>query len=134
MDDTRIDQIDIGELYSRYCHYIDQQQGDEWVGTFTEDGVFESPRFGRFAGHDALIKFTKVYRESLGGARTLHLTHNRLTKIEGDSASSYCDFTYYHTKDAHIQAESVGFYTDLLKRTPVGWRFARRTVTILGSR
>jgi|SRR5579863_3132656 len=127
-------QIEIGELYSRYCHAIDQQQSDAWVDTFTEDGVFESPRFGRFSGREALHKFTKLYRDSLGGARTLHLSHNRLSKIEGDAATSYCDFTYYHAKDAKIQAESVGFYTDVLKLTPQGWRFARRTVTIMGSR
>ena len=70
----------------------------------------------------------------MGGARVVHLAHNVLIKIEGNHASGYCDFTYYHCKDNRIQQESIGFYTDVLRKTDSGWRFGSRCVTILGSR
>jgi 3-phenylpropionate/cinnamic acid dioxygenase small subunit len=131
---TAENRLEIADLYSRYCHLIDHARYEDWLETFTDDGVFESPRFGRFAGREGLRKFTALYRDSLGGARVLHLVHNQIAKIESDTATGYCDFSYFHSKDSHIQSESVGYYTDLIRRTPAGWRFASRAVTILGSR
>ena len=55
-------------------------------------------------------------------------------KIEKERGSGYCDFTYYHCKDGKIQQETIGFYTDVLRKTDHGWRFASRCQTILGSR
>jgi hypothetical protein len=128
------DRAELRDLYARYCQMIDHSRYEEWLDCFTDDGVFESPRFGRHAGRDDLKKFTALYRESLGGARVIHLAHNILMKIEGERASGYCDFSYFHCKDARIQQETVGFYTDVMRKTPAGWRFLSRCVTILGSR
>jgi len=128
------DRLEIQDLYARYCQSLDHGRYEEWLDCFTDDGVFESPRFGRRAGREELRKFTAMYRESLGGARALHLVHNPLLKIDGDRGSASCDFSYFHCKDMHIQQGTVGFYTDVLRKTPVGWRFLSRCVTILGSR
>ena len=35
------DRLDVHELYSRYAVAIDNNQGDEWVSCFTEDGSFD---------------------------------------------------------------------------------------------
>jgi hypothetical protein len=131
---TQEDRIEIRDLYARYCQLLDHGRYDEWLDCFTDDGVFESPLYGRKAGRDVLKQFTHTYRESLGGARVLHLAHNLLMKIEKEHGSGYCDFTYFHCKDGKIQQETVGFYTDVLRKTDNGWRFASRCVTILGSR
>jgi hypothetical protein len=32
-----------------------------------------------------------------------------------------------------VQQCTVGYYTDKLRKTPAGWRFASRQVTILGT-
>jgi len=31
-----------------------------------------------------------------------------------------------------VQQSTVGYYTDKLRKTPAGWRFASRQVTMLG--
>src|SRR5271168_71724 len=99
---TLEDREEVRTLHARYCLTIDTGRYDEWIDCFTEDGVFESPRFGKHSGRDGLRKFTARYKESLGGAQ--------------------------------VQQSTVGFYTDKLRKTPAGWRFVSRQVTILGSR
>ena len=131
---TLEDRIEIRDLYARYCQLLDHSRYDEWLDCFTDDGVFESTLYGRKAGRDVLKKFAHTYRDSLGGARVVHLAHNLLMKIEKERGSGYCDFTYYHCKDGKIQQETIGFYTDVLRKTDHGWRFASRCQTILGSR
>ena len=130
---TLEDRIEIRDLYARYCQLLDHGRYDEWLDCFTDDGVFESPLYGRNSGRDTLKRLTHTYRESLGGARVVHLAHNLLMKIEKEGGSGYCDFTYYHCKNGKIQQETIGFYTDVLRKTDQGWRFASRCQTILGS-
>ena len=47
---TAEDKLEIMELVARYNHAQDQDDYDGWVDTFTEDGVFESPRSGTRGG------------------------------------------------------------------------------------
>ena len=73
---TPEDREEIHELYARYGMTIDNGQFDDWVDCFTEDGVFESQRFGRHSGVQGLRRFTAIYRESLGGAQVRHVITN----------------------------------------------------------
>ena len=49
-----------------------------------------------------------------------------------DSGTGTAHLLYYHCKDGRVQQSTVGYYTDKLRKTPAGWRFASRQVTILG--
>jgi 3-phenylpropionate/cinnamic acid dioxygenase small subunit len=129
---TLEDREEIRELHARYCLTIDTGRYDQWLECFTADGVFESPRFGRHAGQDGLKKFGALYKESLGGARPLHVVTNVTCEIDGNSATGACYLLYYHCKDGRVQQTTVGYYTDQLAKTPAGWRFKSRQVTILG--
>ena len=40
------DREKVRELFARFCHSIDEGRYEEWVGTFTPDGVFDSPVVG----------------------------------------------------------------------------------------
>jgi 3-phenylpropionate/cinnamic acid dioxygenase small subunit len=126
------DREEVRVLHARYCLTIDTCRYDEWIDCFTEDGVFESPRFGRHAGRDGLKRFTAMYKESLGGARVLHVVANPAFDLDGDSGSGISYLLYYHCKDGRVQQSTVGYYTDKLRKTFAGWRFASRQVTILG--
>ncbi|HUO04769.1 MAG TPA: nuclear transport factor 2 family protein [Candidatus Binataceae bacterium] len=126
------DREEIRELYARYCLAIDQARYDDWRACFTEDGVFESPRFGRCAGQAGLRHFCSQYQESLGGARSLHVVANISLEITGDTATGSAYFLYSHCKDGRVQQASVGVYADELRKTPAGWRFASRLVSIWG--
>jgi hypothetical protein len=119
-------------LHARYCLTIDTCRYDEWIDCFTEDGIFESPRFGRHSGRDGLRRFTALYKESLGGAKVLHVVANPAFDLDGDSGGGTSYLLYYHCKDGKVQQCTVGYYTDKLRKTPAGWRFQSRQVTILG--
>jgi 3-phenylpropionate/cinnamic acid dioxygenase small subunit len=128
------DREELRELYARYCLSIDNGRYDDWIDCFTDDGVFESPRFGRHAGREDLRRFCTRYEESLGGAKALHVVANISFEIKGDAAAGVCYLMYHHCKEGRLEQVAVGFYTDRLRKTAGGWRFASRHVAILGHR
>ena len=84
---TLEDREEVRVLHARYCLTIDSGRYVEWIDCFTEDGVFESPRFGKCGGRDGLKRFTAQYKESLGGAQVLHVVANPAFDLDGDSGS-----------------------------------------------
>jgi uncharacterized protein (TIGR02246 family) len=131
---TYEDREEIRDLYARYAHTIDNGRFDEWIECFTEDGVFESPRFGRHAGRDGLRRFAAIYKESLGGAKPFHQMTNVLFTVHGERATGCCYLTYYHCKDGHAALSAAGHYTDSLRKVNGAWRFESRKVTIDGAK
>ena len=129
---TLEDREEVRMLHARYCLTIDTGRYEEWIDTFTEDGIFESPRFGKHTGREGLRKFTALYKESLGGARVLHVVANPSFELDGSSGTGTSYLLYYHCKDGRVQQSTVGYYTDKLRKTDAGWRFVSRQVTILG--
>jgi 3-phenylpropionate/cinnamic acid dioxygenase small subunit len=128
------DREEIRELYARYAHTVDNGQLNEWIDCFSDDGVFDSPRFGKHTGREGLRRFAAIYKESLGGARPFHQITNVIFHIEGDQASGCCYLTYYHCKDGKAALSAAGRYTDKLRKVGGGWRFESRKVTIDGAK
>lgn len=126
------DRISIRELYDRYVWAIDDAATEAWVDCFTEDGIFDSPRFGRYQGVEGLRKFARVYTDSLGGAKTRHVTTNILFKIEGDRAEGKCLLTYFHTKHGRSELAGVGGYNDKLRKVNGRWLYEARRVFVDG--
>jgi SnoaL-like protein len=126
------DREQIRELYARYAYTIDYGAHEEWVRCFTEDGVFESPRFGRHAGHAALLKFTATYKESNGAAQVRHMMTNVTFELNGDAATGGCYLTYYHCRGGKATLEALGRYEDELRKVDGKWLFQRRRVYIDG--
>jgi len=130
---TLEDREEVRVLHARYCLTIDTGRYEEWIDCFSDDGIFESPRFGKFGGRDSLKRFCAVYKESLGGAKVMHVVANPAFELDGDSGTGISYLLYYHCKEGKVQQCTVGYYTDKLRKTPAGWRFASRQVTILGT-
>src|SRR4029077_14359830 len=126
------DREEIRELYARYCVTLDNGRYDQWIACFTEDGWFENPRFGRHAGPDGLKKLAAQYKESLGGARVLHMVTNLMLDLNGSDGVGICYLLYYHYKDGRVQRPTFVIYTEKLHRPGAGWRFGSRQMTILG--
>jgi 3-phenylpropionate/cinnamic acid dioxygenase small subunit len=124
------DREQIRELYARYAIYIDNSQFENWANCFTEDGIFESPIFGKHAGRDALRKFCASYKESWGGAQVRHMMVNVSFDIHGDHAHGTCNLIYFHIKDGKTELAAVGGYHDDLRKVGDSWRFAHRKVWI----
>ena len=127
------DREQIRELYARYAQTIDNARYDEWLECFTEDGVFESSRFGRHAGQEGLRRFTAIYKESLGGAKPIHMMTNISISVNGDRATGGCYLAYFHCKDEKGALSAVGHYTDSLRKVNGEWKFESRQVAIDGA-
>jgi 3-phenylpropionate/cinnamic acid dioxygenase small subunit len=128
------DMSQIRDLYANYAWLIDEGHYDAWIKEcFTEDGVFESPRFGRNAGHDGLQKFVRNYVEWIGGAQVRHLMSNVLATIDGDRASGRCNLAYYHSKHGKSELSALGGYLDKLRKVGDRWLFESRQIFLDGA-
>jgi len=120
----------IRDLYYRYALAIDADQREDWVACFTDDGVFDSRRLGKHAGHDQLTAFTRIYREHLAGGQARHVVNNILIKLDGDHATGSCYLTYYQTKNGKTELAAIGGYNDKLRKVDGKWLFEYRKVFV----
>lgn len=120
----------VRQLYAVYARTLDTDSYDEWIACFCDDAVFETPRWGRFTGHDGLRKFVRLYRDSLGGARVRHMICNVIFRLSGDDGEGSCDLMYYQTKNGHTELKAVGGYDDTLRKVGEHWQFASRRIVI----
>jgi 3-phenylpropionate/cinnamic acid dioxygenase small subunit len=123
---TTEDREQIRELYARYAIYVDNERFDDWVRCFTPDGVFDSPMFGKLAGHDKLREFTQSY----SGGKVRHMMVNVSFDIDDDTATGFCNLIYFSLKNGKMEISAVGAYNDKLRKTNGEWRFACREVQI----
>ena len=119
---TTQDYVEIEQLYAQYNHSIDAGDAEGWAATFTPDGTFN-----RFAGHDALVGFVKMWREQMNGANRRHWNTNLRVVGTSDGANGavYLMLVDVSTRPASIAG--TGTYSDTLVKTPKGWRFKSRT-------
>ena len=135
---TPQDHEDIRQLLARYNLAIDLGWINDWVGCFTDDGVFEcvglaegAPLGGRHQGSDALRAYAEQhFRLNKGRAR--HWNWNLLVEASApDRATMTC---YLNAQTAGqgdgARLRATGIYRDELARTDGRWRFASRQVTI----
>jgi 3-phenylpropionate/cinnamic acid dioxygenase small subunit len=120
----------IYELYVRYAFAIDAQRYEEWVGYFTDDGVFDSSRLGRFEGHEQLRQFTETYDRAREGGQIRHVISNFNVEIAGDVANGACYLNLYLTKGGKTEMVGVGTYQDRLRKIGGKWLFESRKVVI----
>ena len=50
----------IKKLKANYCLHVDHANEEGWVSLFTEDAVWESDKFGRFEGREAIRGFSEI--------------------------------------------------------------------------
>lgn len=117
------DRQEIRDLTCRYNDAFDGADGPAWVGTFTEDGVFESRVGGRVEGRAGLLEwFDKRPHD------TIHATTDALVEGDGDTATQVCTvIVFERLEDGTAYLRSVGRYSDRLRRTAEGWRFSYRS-------
>lgn len=117
------DKVEIQELVARYNQAVDFGNYDDWVDTFTKDGVFEGSR-GTFRGHEELKQFT-AQRDS-ARLTIRHWVNNIVIEGDGDIATLVC---FLNDIDIAQNGRSVmtGIYKDSLKKVDGVWKFSHRT-------
>ncbi|MGH7906646.1 MAG: nuclear transport factor 2 family protein [Candidatus Binataceae bacterium] len=122
------DREQIRELYARYSITLDSGDFAEWLDCFTDDAVLTSPRFGNFSGRANLRSFVARYKESLGGARVMHVNSNLSFALDGEHGRGGCYFTFFHCKDGRLTLAAIGHYRDRFHCGNSIWRFENREV------
>lgn len=115
---------------AEYTHALDDGRTDDVVATYCDDGAFELPGAGTFAGHAAL-------KEAYDGWKPKrpqrHLVVNTLVSDwSDDEARAVSDVVLIVQGDSGWSTQFVARYHDVLHRadgTKSGWKFHRRTVS-----
>ena len=127
------DKQHIRELQNRYSYAIDSGQYDKLDGMFTPDATYNFVT----GSTDNLEALKNTIRDALQPlSSSQHINGNQWAEIEGDRAAAGCYFTVHMYKKGLADGEHFemgGRYEDELIRTPDGWRFTSRTITILWS-
>ena len=127
------DKQHIRELQNRYSYAIDSGQYDKLDDMFTPDATYHFVT-GFTDNIEALKKTIQDALQPLTSSQ--HINGNQWAEIEGDRATAGCYFTVHMFKEGVADGEHFemgGRYDDELLRTPNGWRFTSRTITILWS-
>jgi ketosteroid isomerase-like protein len=137
--DTRLDQLmrrvqrledqdAIWRLFMTYKEHLDQRDFAAYASLFTDDAEWIG-NLGKVVGpqqieqllHDTL----EVWDTDL--ERTYHLVLNPTIDVDGDEATAVSTWGYVTRSDSDAPVFlMLGRYFDRLRRTPDGWRFARR--------
>lgn len=117
----------IRDLARRYAHHVWQNEIDDLAGLFAEDGEMDPgtrpPIRGRAALHAG-------FREMLtAGSVFLPFVQQHVVDLAGDQASGTCYVDLRGVVDGKSMI-GAGWYDDRYVRTPDGWRFLSRKITL----
>ena len=123
----------IQELQTRYSCSIDSGQYDNLDAMFTPDATYHFLT----GSTDNVESLKSTIRDALSPLTiSQHINGNQWAEIDGDLAKAGCYFTVHMYKEGLANGEHFemgGRYDDELVRTSEGWRFSKRTITILWS-
>ena len=127
------DKPHIRELQNRYSYASDSGQYDGLDDMFTPDATYHFVT----GSTDNLEALKNTIRDALQPlTSSQHINGNQWAEITGDRATAGCYFTVHMFKEGVADGEHFemgGRYDDELLRTPDGWRFTNRTITIMWS-
>ncbi len=114
---------DIQELKTRYCYYIDNRQWALLAGIFSEKGTIDCGEFGKANGREEIQKFFSVKISDLFSF-FIHMVHNPLIELHGDTASG----TWYWTEPSVYRADGLarfiqGRYDESYVKEGGNWKF-----------
>lgn len=121
------DKLAIRELTARYNRGFDDNEPDAFAATFTEDGALEIVGGMTISGTDGLREMARST-----GWGVVHLTTDSIIEVDGDRATQDCYLIVVNrTKEPPSSSfGNTGRYRDTLVRTPGGWKFQKRSVTL----
>jgi 3-phenylpropionate/cinnamic acid dioxygenase small subunit len=133
------DDSEIRTLLARMAQLADSGDLDTYLGLLLEDaawvipaipqtGVPASERHGR-EEIGAGVRERRAMGVQGPGSNTMHLVTTIAVDVDGDDASASSTWMFVADTTTSPRIQAVGRYRDTLRRTPVGWRLARREIT-----
>lgn len=128
-----IDELHIQTTISQYHEAASTGDLDQLIATFLPDGIWEVPalRF-RCKGHAEMLETMSAVMAPI--EYLVQINAPAIIAVDEDTASARTlvrECAKYREQTGVVDV--VGQFVDELHRTADGWRFARRTFTILGT-
>ena len=116
----------IQQLYARYCHTLDDGDGEAFSACFTPEGSLGGAG-GSVAGREKLERFaTKI---AASGRNLRHLNSGIWIEGDGDEAVGRAYLLAYSGSGPTPEFLSSGRYRDSLRRVDGAWLFVQRDFT-----
>ncbi|MEY2404389.1 MAG: hypothetical protein QOD38_1940 [Acidimicrobiaceae bacterium] len=134
------DELEIRNVLARLAQLADSGDTGEYVSLLTDDVIWAmppNPAIGLPAserrGH-AEIASGQRERMAAGhqgpGSNTVHMVNTISVRFDRDDAATARSYFMFWTSTAtEPTVTSMGRYEDAFRRTPDGWKLARRTIT-----
>jgi uncharacterized protein (TIGR02246 family) len=130
------DKRELRELALRYARACDTHDAEEFAAIFTEDGEIVSPGH-TMTGRDQIVAVVPTALKQMY-LRTMHMVHNDLVWIDGDTArgETYC--TAHHlTKESDTKASDYIMsiiYDNQFRKVNGRWYFCHRKLNLRWSK
>jgi len=128
------DELEIRNLVATLAHMADRATEPEIPGygwLFTEDAHWGMPGTSH-VGRDDILAGAKE-RRATGtqgpGTGTRHVVTTHRVSVDGDGADGEACFMLVADTTTAPRIQVVGHYVDRYRRTPEGWKLARRDIT-----
>jgi uncharacterized protein (TIGR02246 family) len=117
----------IRDLARRYAHRVWRKDAAGCAALFIEDCEMDAGMGGRvIKGREAMVK---AYTPAFERSDLQPFVHNHVIQLGGDEATGTVYLDLRATMDGKAMIGS-GHYDDRYVRTPEGWRFASRKLTL----
>jgi len=130
------DKRELRELALRYARACDTHDADEFAAIFTADGEIVSPGH-TMTGRDQIVAVVPGALKSMY-LRTMHMVHNDLVWIDGDTArgETYC-VAHHLTKQSETTASDYIMsiiYDNQFRKIDGRWYFSHRKLNLRWSK
>jgi 3-phenylpropionate/cinnamic acid dioxygenase small subunit len=126
------DDLEVRDAVARIAQLSDEGALEEYIALFTEDAVWDGgAAFGVRKGHADILAGARERRgagTSGPGSHNRHVITTSAVQVQGDSAQVRSYFLFYVECDKSPAVRVVGVYQDEFRRTPAGWKLARRMI------
>jgi hypothetical protein len=134
--DVTADELAIRNLIARLAHFADTAPIDgldEYIACFTDDASWEMGDILN-RGHEALLEAARARRragQQGPGTNSRHVITTLAVSVDGsDTATSDAYFLAFGDTTTAPNVKLMGHYHDTFRRTPDGWKLARRQITV----
>ena len=114
------DILEIEQLLARYAAGMTRDDIDAVMAVFTPDGTYRA-----FGATYTLADFPALVRAAPKG---LFLTGTPALELDGNAGTGVQTLCFV---DQKTHAMRIGYYSDIYRRTPDGWRLYTRSMTFL---
>jgi len=118
------DRIDITDIVNKVAYILDSHDYDRMGEVFSEDVKFANP--GRLSAN-GLDELKSAFKSFPAPSLSHHITNLLLDGCEDGTVKAMCKALAQRADKSIAAAE----YTDILKKTAMGWRIASRTIKTL---